>query len=288
MNKLFALVLAAMLAGCTSAPRLPPLSDSGVSLPGKFVWRDLVTPDPATAESFYGPLFGWQFEPVADSGYSLIRHDGVLIGGVVDANKIGQPVRSAVWVNAMSVPDIKSAVRAVRDAGGRIIRKPHALPARGKVAVAVDADGAVFQLIESFGGDPVDTEPQLNQFLWVEMISNDPDGAVDFYQRVIGYDIETLETSGAKASYRLLLRDGTPRGGILDNPFEDTRSAWVPYIRVEDIRVASAKVGELGGRVVVEPREDLRKGTVALILDPSGAPLALQEWSPGKEVTSHE
>ena len=38
--------------------------------------------------------------------------------------------------------------------------------------------------------------------------------------------------------------------------------------------------GVLGGSVVIAPAPDVRDGTLALVLDPSGAPVALQKWSP--------
>lgn len=52
-----------LLSGCaTQWPAMPPLSDNGPALTGKVIWHDLVTPDLAVAERFYGGLFDWQFE----------------------------------------------------------------------------------------------------------------------------------------------------------------------------------------------------------------------------------
>jgi uncharacterized protein len=281
MKRLWLWPMLALLTACTEVPTLPPVSDSGKFLPGKFIWRDLITPDPAAAQTFYHELFGWDFEALGGSGYSLIRHNGDLVGGMVDANKIGQPVQSAMWLSGISVPDVRQAVRAATGAGGRVIHQPRNLANRGRVAVVMDGDGAVFQLIQSRGGDPLDIDPKINQWLWTELIANDVEAASDFYQNVAGYDVEAA--TGMKNSYRLLLVDGTPRGGILENPFEDTRSAWVPYVRVSDPEKLSKKAAELGGRVVVETSKDIRNGTVAMILDPSGAPVALQKWSGGKK-----
>lgn len=38
------------------------------------------------------------------------------------------------------------------------------------------------------------------------------------------------------------------------------------------------RVVSLGGKVILAPSEDIRKGSVALIADPSGAAVALQRW----------
>jgi len=40
----------------------------------------------------------------------------------------------------------------------------------------------------------------------------------------------------------------------------------------------AARAAQLGGRVLLAPRSDLRDGTLALIADPTGAVLALQKW----------
>jgi predicted enzyme related to lactoylglutathione lyase len=51
-------------------------------------------------------------------------------------------------------------------------------------------------------------------------------------------------------------------------------------VRVDDPAALAERVTELGGSVVIAPRPDVRDGTLALVLDPSGAPVALQKWSP--------
>ena len=58
---LLAAALQASPAG--AAPTLPPVTDppTTVNIPGKFIWFDLVTAEPAAAQAFYGKVFG--FEP---------------------------------------------------------------------------------------------------------------------------------------------------------------------------------------------------------------------------------
>ena len=40
---------------------------------GKMVWADLVTPDLAAAEKFYGGLFGWTFRRIRAENYELLK-----------------------------------------------------------------------------------------------------------------------------------------------------------------------------------------------------------------------
>jgi predicted enzyme related to lactoylglutathione lyase len=67
---------------------------------------------------------------------------------------------------------------------------------------------------------------------------------------------------------------------VLQNPFDDVRSIWIPYVRVEDPDAVAERAVALGGKIVIPPRPEVRNGTLAVVLDPSGAPVALQKWSP--------
>ena len=280
MKKLMLIPLLALLAACGRVPVLPSISDSGQVWPGKFVWHDLVTPNPAAAQEFYGRLFGWTFVPVEDSGYFSIRQDGQLIGGLVDANRIGHPVKSAVWLNALSVPDVDAATRTATRVGGRVLHLPRTLEGRGRFAVIMDRDGAVLQLLRAQGGDPRDEDPKLNQWLWMELITEDPADAARFYVEVAGYTPDTAKDVPLLADgYQLLVAGGKPRAGVVENPFASTRAAWIPYVRVADARKSAEQAVQLGGQLILAPDQQIRQGTVALILDPSGAPIALQEWT---------
>jgi len=42
---------------------------------------------------------------------------------------------------------------------------------------------------------------------------------------------------------------------------------------------ASASAAALGGRVLVEPHTDRQGNMVAVVADPTGAPVGLMEWS---------
>ncbi len=66
------LCLALVVPGAIAADRS--------SAPGTFVGADLITEDAAAAASFYGELFGWDMEKMAD-GYA-INHKGRLIASI--------------------------------------------------------------------------------------------------------------------------------------------------------------------------------------------------------------
>jgi predicted enzyme related to lactoylglutathione lyase len=277
----FLLLFSLLAASCSRGNplTLPPLvSQPSSTLPGKFVWHNLITPDAEAAREFYSAVFGWELETMAGGAYTTVSRGGRALGGIVDASKQENPPRSSVWLAGVSVPNVDDMVSQAVGAGAKQIMAPTDISDVGRIAVIIDPDGAVLQLIDSKDGDPPDTPALENTWLWHEMISDDPAASAEFYRSLLGYEVTAL---GAEdPSYQLLSRDGVPRAGIFENPFEDTRPAWVPYIRVENPSALLPKVEANGGRVIIQPSEKLRAGTVALILDPSGAPIALQKWEP--------
>lgn len=78
--------------------------------------------------------------------------------------------------------------------------------------------------------------------------------------------------------YRLFKRDDRPRAGLLELPWEAVRPHWLPYVLADDPAAVVARVESLGGKVLLEPRADVRGGSVGLIADPSGGVLAVQKW----------
>lgn len=281
----------AILAACaTVSPNLPSITEqpTGQRIAGKIVWHDLVTHTPEASRRFYAELFGWEFEELGlDFGlgstvnYTLIRHRGELIGGLIDANRLGRanPERLSQWVVVMSVSDVDRAAEAVRAAGGKVLTPPTDLADRGRIALIEDTQGARAALLATRDGDPADRMPQMGDFLWDEVWSADVGATLDFYGR-----LETLGRGSRRVadgkSYEYFEASGLPRFGVLPNPIAELAPTWVSYVRVEDPSAIVARVESLGGKVLVAPRPRDLGGQVALIADPSGAGIAVQTWSP--------
>ena len=269
---------------------LPAVTDAttGDRLPGKIIWRDLLTHDPEASQRFYAGLFGWEFESIgsasgfgSDSVYTLIRHNGKLIGGMIDTVALNGRNDISQWVVLMSVDDVDAAVAKFSAAGGEVVTAPTDLRRRGKIAVVGDAEGALLGLLQTRDGDPADRRPEIGEFLWDELWTSDVDSATAFYEDVAGleaadWDVDENQEDGA--SYRLLKAGDTPRVGILPNPLEGLKPVWVSYIRVKSPDSITARVSELGGRIIVEAQDRPLGGEVAFIAGPSGAGIALQTW----------
>ncbi len=287
MNFRILILAAVAVAGCsTLSVDLPAISESptGERNPGRVVWHDLLTTTPEASRRFYGELFGWTFEKPGivlgfggSDAYMLIRHEGRLIGGMVDARNLERDENVSQWITVISVDDIDRVTESVVAQGGEVLTAPVALPSRGRMGVYADETGAIFSLVEARDGDPPVTEPVVNGFLWDELWTNDPGGALAFYQAVLGVRHET-RTVADNEGYDLLLSGDMPAVGVMQHPFERERPVWANYLRVDDPAAITDRVAELGGKVIVEPQPRRVGGTAALILGPSGAGIALQTW----------
>jgi predicted enzyme related to lactoylglutathione lyase len=293
--KLSAVLLTLIVAGCaTVAPELPAITDkpTGSHFEGRVVWHDLLTTTPAESRKFYGELFGWEFERpglsigVGDAdSYMLIRHDGELIGGMLDANIMNRENNISQWITVMSVSDISAAVGRVAASGGEVLTPPTDVGSRGTLAVVAGPDKAIIALVQTRDGDPAERKPVTNGWLWNELWTNDVEQATGFYQAVAGFKIEDHAVQGEEHDYRVLKSGESPRAAIMPNPFERELPVWVNYIRVDDPAAITARVEELGGIVIIDASVRALGGEVAFVAGPSGAGVALQTWPLDREET---
>jgi predicted enzyme related to lactoylglutathione lyase len=293
----FYLLMLFLLTGCSSSPiNLPAITENatGKHLPGKVIWHDLISHKPIESKRFYSELFGWEFEDLGlDLGfgrtvnYSLIRHQGQLIGGMVDANHLGRgnPEDLSQWVVVLFVKDINKATSQVMANGGRVLTPPRDVAERGTLALIEDSQGATLALLQTRHGDPAEQTPPIGGFLWDEVWPVDVTAASKFYTSLFNLAPATHNNKTGTAYQFLTSSSGIPRFGLLQQPIKALPPTWVSYIRVDNPAAITAKVSGLGGQVLVGAQKRDVGGEVALIADPSGAGIAIQSW-PGKHVTS--
>jgi predicted enzyme related to lactoylglutathione lyase len=253
-----------------------PLSDE--PLFGKFVWHDLITDDVADAKRFYSGLFGWSFErlPRLGEDYTVIKSGGYFIGGMVQTEDASNADFSR-WLGYLSVEDVDAAAAETSAAGGEVVVQPIDLDNGIRVAAVTDPQGAVLGLTRSAFGDPDDSyDPGSGHIVWNELLAADDQAAGEFYAALTGLESVTVPRRGGEY---IMLRDGDrERAGIMRRPNDDIEPLWLTYFAVADPAATASQVAALGGKVLLAPSPELREGTVALILDPAGAVLALQKW----------
>ena len=284
MKQLRTYLTVVLLAGITACASTTTSLMSGMSLSdepltGKFVWHDLVTTDLEADKRFYSGLFGWTYEQRRGPNgnpYTLAKSGDRFVAGMVVEP---QPKDGSVisrWLGYLSVPDVSLAVRQNATAGGSAVVERLDISDYVSVAAIIDPQGAVLGLAQSNIGDPDDLQAgKPGRVVWNELLANDSAAAAQFYKALAGYKVDVQQRDGGE--YTLLIADGVKRAAILDNPMDGVEPLWLTYFGVQDVKAATAKVGGLGGRVLLAPAADIRDGMQALVVDPSGALLALQQ-----------
>jgi predicted enzyme related to lactoylglutathione lyase len=112
-----------------------------VNTPGALAWNDLVTADPDTASSFYGELFGWTFQSMAEE-YRVIFNGQTSNGGMLRQDG------PSAWLPYFAHENVDDAITQVQELGGHLFNGPLQVP-NGRFAVVSDPQGAVFALLAS-------------------------------------------------------------------------------------------------------------------------------------------
>jgi predicted enzyme related to lactoylglutathione lyase len=248
---------------------------------GKVVWADLVTPDLAAAERFYGGLLGWTFQSIhaGDSDYALALANGHPVGGLYQ-----KPLRAGeqqpAWLTFIAVRDVDANLRIALGQGAKVVSPARSYPKRGRQAVLADPEGAVFAILASSSGDAPDFLAAPGEWIWSALLSRDPGAEAAFYQEVFSYDVFDLASEDGK-EHVILSSDNFARASANALPGDSVHSHphWLNFIRVDDTIARVAKAVASGGRVLVAPHVDRHGGHVAVVADPAGAPFGLMEWT---------
>lgn len=117
---------------------------------------------------------------------------------------------------------------------------------------------------------------------WIDLMTSEARKSTYFYARLLGWEIGgTAEDEGS--GYRIARLQGLPVAGMVQQDLSgdaaaDMPDAWVTYFLSEDIERDSARVTDLGGRVLAEPAR-VSLGTMALCADNAGGWFGLFEPS---------
>jgi hypothetical protein len=282
MSRYAAIVVLLLVLPAAARPfsqlRGPALPAPSSSVAGEFVWHDLVTDNPLAAQAFYGSLFGWTFEDAEGiaPGYIVVKQDGTAIGGIIPRRRDTGTPYVAQWLSYVVVPNVDDAVGIFRQRGGKVIQGPLNARKGLRVAVVEDPQGAPLGLASGAPGAGSAAPPALHRWLWMEYVARDVAPALVFYEKAVGFRFEISEAREGFTYY--LLHTDRPRAGLFRSPWTRSTSAWLPYVRVADPAAMAARAAELGGTVALTPRTEVRQASLAIIVDPSGAAVALQKF----------
>ncbi len=281
------LAVLCLLAGTAAIPAeparyWPPITDpaTDVQNPGRIVWVELLTLDVGTAAEFYGKVFGWTFQTFGPEDdfktYTLVLSGDTPIGGMVYVRpKEPEKYPTSRWVGFISVGDVAAAAALVEKEGGKVLVSPREVGSRGTEALLLDPEGGMFGLIHSATGDPEDYLAADDQWLWAELWAGDAAKMAEFYKGIGPYEVRDGAAKGEGAGFQLW-SGGYARAGILPKS-GNVPTTWLPYVRVKNVADTVARASQAGGKIYMQPTQ-LHGTSMAVLIDPTGAPIAVAEW----------
>jgi hypothetical protein len=117
-----------------------------------------------------------------------------------------------------------------------------------------------------------------NPFVHVELLTNDLARAKEFYKGLFEWKLEDVPGM----DYTMInVGEGTG-GGMMKNPMPESPSHWLAYVHVDNAVAATEKAKSLGATICKEVTEIPGYGWFSVIMDPTGAALALWQAKAGR------
>jgi predicted enzyme related to lactoylglutathione lyase len=112
-------------------------------------------------------------------------------------------------------------------------------------------------------------------FSWFELMTTDIPAAKDFYAKLFGWTTEDMPMEGGTYTVVKLKDKGV--GGIMGMP-PDAKGMppmWGVYVTVDNVDATAKKALEMGGKVIMAPKDIPDVGRFCVIQDPQGATIAV-------------
>ncbi|MET7458748.1 VOC family protein [Streptomyces sp. NPDC005574] len=243
-------------------------------------WIDVGTSDIDGATSFYGGLFGWQFQSAGPDagGYGFFQLDGKTVaGGMQTTAEQGPPGWNLYFQSA----DAEATAKAAEQAHGSVLMPPMDVMDRGRIAFLADQAGVPFGIWQPGLTKGVDVTGDPGSLCWVELYTPDIAAAAAFYHATLG--LETCAVPFPGGTYTSVnpagLGEDAMFGGFVDLADDPTEAAtgasWLPYFEVPDAAAAVDRTRELGGGVRMPATDIEGVGSIAKLTDPQGARFAV-------------
>lgn len=108
-------------------------------------------------------------------------------------------------------------------------------------------------------------------FSWSELLTTDVEAAKAFYTKLFGWSTKDMPMEGM--NYTVVSAGGKEVGGIMTIPAvaKGMPPSWGCYVTVDDVDATARTAQELGGKVLLEPKDIPDVGRFCVIQDPQGA-----------------
>jgi predicted enzyme related to lactoylglutathione lyase len=111
-------------------------------------------------------------------------------------------------------------------------------------------------------------------FNWVDLQTDDQEGAKAFYSALFGWDYDEVPI-GDGMVYSMAQLQGHSVAALGPSQGEDMPPHWNCYVSVEDVDASAARAAELGATLLAEPFDVFDAGRMAAFQDPEGAVLCV-------------
>jgi predicted enzyme related to lactoylglutathione lyase len=244
------------------------------SILGRVLWFELLTTDMKAAEAFYSDVVGWTTAPFTESPdpYDVLNRSGnVGVGGVM---KIPAGMNFPPhWGFYVGVPSLDDAVAKIERLGGSSLSPVIDVPTVGRMRTMKDPQGAAFSVYEPTSSPQrPETEPEIGELSWMELMTSDVDAALKFYTELFGWRATDAMDMGEMGKYQMFGRS-FPLGGMMRKPpaLANVPPHWGLYFRVPDVHAAAERVKARGGQILNGPMEVPGGDWIVNCLDPQGA-----------------
>ena len=118
-------------------------------------------------------------------------------------------------------------------------------------------------------------------FSWSELMTTDPEKAGEFYGKLFGWTVQTMDVGGGMGPYRTAKVGDTSVGGIMGMPpgAPGMPPMWGCYVTVKNVDETAAQCTALGGKVMMPPMDIPTVGRFAVLQDPQGAVISVMTYS---------
>jgi len=249
---------------------------------GEFNWVDLSATDLEGQTRFYEGLFGWTHTdmPYGEGmTYRMFKTDGHDVAGIAplppEQVKMGRPTG---WNSYIAAEDVDATVAKAAQLGAEVVMPAMDVPQTGRIAGIKDPTGAIISFWKPQRTDETIEYGPPGTLGWSELDTRDPEKAIDFYTKLLGWTVESLP-AGAMPYWQVSV-DGQGEGGIMPMPEmvpPEVPAYWLPYFSVTDVKASTKTAAELGGRVLMEPVEVPGMLWFSVLADPQGASFALMQ-----------
>jgi len=244
------------------------------NLRGKFIWHELMTPDPKTAAAFYTKIVGWKTQPYEKNPkYTLLNYGGRGMAGILEHDG------PKMWLTYIGTPNVDATAREAVQLGGTVHKPAEDIPDIGRFAIISDPQGAMFVAFtpRPMGDNPnANQKPGLGDFFWHELITTDWQRAWNFYQKLFGWQKTDSMEMGPGQTYQMFGTGSGSVGGMFNKPPQmQSPPQWLPYSIVSDAKASAKTIEAAGGKVINGPMEVPGGDWITQGLDPQGVMFAV-------------